>query len=137
VGSIFSSVKKSTKQTPGSSRALAALEGRGPGPASPSDESEAETVLDDVAGKEGDATSELRKMMEERHKRSASVTGSQCGQRFGPGRFSEIPRNLVSPSTLTEASIPTPSTDTKGDTIRCICHRNDMEGGSNTFMVKW
>lgn len=95
------------------------------------DESEAETVVDG-AGK-GDATSELRKVVEDRQKRAAS----QRSRWVDTGSFTWAAGNLMSPTTLTDSSVPTPSTGPRHCRIRCVCQRNEPGGAIDAFMVRW
>ena len=104
------------------------------------EESEAETVMNDATpmGRSGDAASELQKLRESRQRQaSASKQG-----RFMPGLgldlgFQRRPssQNDVSPTTLTEGSLPTPSTASRSRGIRCVCNQVGRE--EDTFMVQW
>lgn len=101
-------------------------------------DSDKETVINDVTptGKpSGDATSELRKLRESRRellstakpRRFASLSG-------GPGTAGFAAsfggHNVLSPTTLSEASLPTPSTATRSRGVRCICNRTEVPRGS-------
>jgi hypothetical protein len=98
-------------------------------------ESEAETVMNDhPSNKGGDAASELRKVVENRLKQGGKRPSSQTSRRFRPGNVGQYQANAVSPTTLTDASLPTPSTDSRSHTIRCVCNRNDDGEG---FMIQW
>lgn len=96
------------------------------------EESEAETVVNGDAGK-GDATSELRKVVEDRQKRAAS----QRSQRVDTGAFTWAAGNLISPTARTDSTIPTPSTGPRHYRIRCVCQRNEPGGAIDAFMVQW
>lgn len=90
-------------------------------------ESDAETVMNWPESGRGDAASELRKVVEDRQKMSLNTS-----QRFvsGPPYSS----NTISPSTLTDGSLPTPSTD-RGSQIRCVCKSTNRR--ANAYMVQW
>jgi hypothetical protein len=97
-------------------------------------ESEAETVMQDsdATQGEGDAASELRKMVQDRQKREAQMSS----QRFSSGMFGGVSSSTISPTTITEASLPTPPSS-KGNAVRCICKKSEMPHGSDGFMVQW
>ncbi|OAA58584.1 3-isopropylmalate dehydrogenase leu2a [Niveomyces insectorum RCEF 264] len=128
-----------------------------PGDASYNDpESEAETVMNEVPKGAGDAAGELEKLRQMRQKRSTLAGGGkggsdnvfssgQRGLRFG-GSFggnanshnssARGRRQAVSPTTLTETSLPTPSSDTHSHGVRCICGRTEPPGPSDGFIVQ-
>ncbi|SPN98345.1 uncharacterized protein DNG_01392 [Cephalotrichum gorgonifer] len=95
------------------------------------DESEAETVVNGGPGN-GDATSELRKVVEDRQKRAAN----QRPSRFDSGGFTWAAGNIMSPTSVGDSSIPTPSTAPRHYRIRCVCHRNEPGGAIDAFMVQ-
>ncbi|PKS11898.1 hypothetical protein jhhlp_001192 [Lomentospora prolificans] len=136
VGSIFSSNSSSRKKKSARVRASFSFDGRG---MSPGEESEAETVLDsrsDREGSAGDAASELRKVVEDRQsKRVASQRAQRLASSSSKGGFEWGGASLLSPTQLTD-TIPTPSTGGRRFVIRCICHRNDQGGATDTFMVQ-
>ncbi|KAJ9137251.1 PHD finger protein 20 [Pleurostoma richardsiae] len=106
-------------------------------------ESEAETVMNDIPQGAGDAASELRKVMQNRQRggkpnmkpRSGASTGRR--QRFvsAPGSVSGSSyrgNSAISPT----ASLPTPSTDTRGQGLRCVCNRAEQDRDGDGFMVQ-
>ncbi|CAK7223421.1 hypothetical protein SEUCBS140593_005229 [Sporothrix eucalyptigena] len=123
-------------------------------------ESEAETVMNDLPKGAGDAASELHKLRQMRQKR-ASFAGQGSGSSSANNLFGSAQRGLkfggplgsnigfpssssahhnmqaVSPTTLTEASLPTPSSATsQSHGIRCICGRSDAPPNSDGFIVQ-
>ncbi|CAK7229191.1 hypothetical protein SBRCBS47491_007162, partial [Sporothrix bragantina] len=123
-------------------------------------ESEAETVMNDLPKGAGDAASELEKLRQMRQKR-ASLTTQGNGSSSGNNLFGSVQRGLnfggplggnvgyaggnashhnmqaVSPTTLTEVSLPTPSSATsQSHGIRCICGRPDAPPNSDGFIVQ-
>ncbi|KAK0623051.1 hypothetical protein B0T14DRAFT_536028 [Immersiella caudata] len=104
-------------------------------------DSDRETVINDATptGKpSGDAASELRKLRENRR----ILTGSAKPRRFvsigvaGTAGFagSFSGHNPVSPTTLTDNSLPTPSTGGRSRGVRCVCNRTEVHRG--TFLVQ-
>ncbi|CAM1505277.1 Fc.00g109140.m01.CDS01 [Cosmosporella sp. VM-42] len=125
VGSIFHSSKRSSSE-----RSLGSFSNDGPSPQHEGD-SEAETVMNDAKDKVGDAASELRKLVEDRQKRSTQM-GSARGQRFlQTNNLGSFRGDTISPSTLTESSHSTDRHE-----VRCVCHRNRVDEGDG-FMVQW
>jgi hypothetical protein len=107
------------------------------------EESEAETVMKHdttPTGKSGDAASELRKLRDSRQRQSSAfkpkhfVSGGTAGF---VGVHSGL--NIISPSSMTDTSLPTPSTDTRTAEpgVRCICNRQEAAGGGDGFMLQW
>ncbi|KAH8203453.1 hypothetical protein TruAng_002437 [Truncatella angustata] len=91
-------------------------------------DSEAETEVQAPQGSRGDATSELRKVVQDRQKRALSSSG----------RHLPRPRSsasTISPSSVSEASIPTPSS--RGGSIRCVCRRIEGPRHGDGFMIQW
>lgn len=130
VGSIFHS---SGRKSPGVRPSFSSDDhNRGRHSYEDGDESEAETVVHGGPGK-GDATSELRKVVEDRQKRAAG----QRSRQLDTGGFTWAAGNLMSPTTLTDSSIPTPSTGSRHYRIRCVCQRNEPSGAMDAFMVQW
>ena len=99
----------------------------------------------------GDAVNELLKLREDRmrqHKPSplkirrltssshSNSTGTIASMNFG-SRFT------ASPTALTEASLPTPSSSSATTSIaqrravRCVCKAPDLDPGNGAFMVQW
>ncbi|TPX18372.1 uncharacterized protein E0L32_011705 [Thyridium curvatum] len=116
-------------------------------------ESEAETVMNEPHNHNGsgDAASELEKLRHGRPARRMShpkklnlgTSSAHKQQRFhaGGGNGGFIPRSYsenhaLSPTTLTEASLPTPSSD-RGHCIRCVCNRHEARHSGDDFMVQW
>lgn len=96
-------------------------------------ESEAETVITND-GDAGDATQELRKVMENRKKVQPKLQSQH--HRYGPdGRHGSMYYNSsinISPTALTDPDGNTPSS-TRSGTTRCVCQNDDSEG----FMIQW
>lgn len=99
-------------------------------------ESEAETVMDGDDGS-GDATRELRKVMEDRKKSQLKSRnprhhhyGSDATPRGNAYAHYSSSTNL-SPTTLTDPAT-TPSS-TRSGTTRCVCNNPESEG----FMIQW
>jgi hypothetical protein len=93
-------------------------------------ESEAETVLKEGSGSSrGDAASELRKVVQDRHKRSLNTSQRFVAAPQGSG-------STTSPTSLTENSVPTP-TSSQANSIRCVCQRAESPRNSDGFMVQW
>ncbi|KAH6687265.1 hypothetical protein F5X68DRAFT_9385 [Plectosphaerella plurivora] len=97
-------------------------------------ESEAETLMDDPRRTNGDAASELRKLVESRHSSKRGVPQMPPGQRFVTSSFAAYPPQGGRSPTM--SSLLTPSTHT-GRSVRCVCHRNDGEAELDMFMVQW
>ncbi|KAI1879687.1 hypothetical protein JX265_002641 [Neoarthrinium moseri] len=93
-------------------------------------ESEAETEVNEPAGSRGDASSELRKVVQDRQKRALNTS-----QRFAPPS-ARSSASTISPGSFTEATVPTPSTS-REESIRCVCQRTESPRNSDGFMVQW
>lgn len=98
----------------------------------PQDEgdSDGETVVNDLTPTRktsGDALSELRKLRETRKKQPSSK----------PKRFVSSYHGgpSTSPTTMSEASLPTPTTQTRTRGVRCVCNRADAS--RNDLLVQW
>ncbi|KAK7428500.1 hypothetical protein QQZ08_004938 [Neonectria magnoliae] len=125
IGSIFHSSRRSF-----SDRSTSSWVHDGAGGSHHETESEAETVMNEHHDKVGDAASELRKVIEDRQKRSN--LGNARSQRFlQTNNLGSFRPGTISPSTLTESSLLTDRQD-----IRCICNRKATEEGDG-FMVQW
>jgi len=130
-----------------------------PGEASQNDaESDAETVMDDMLpkGASGDAASALEKLRQSRQRQATAKQAPGTGHRprfasaaaggGGGGGFggpAAYPENMtISPTTLTDTSLPTPSTASRGSGgsggggVRCVCNRPEPRDGDG-FMVQW
>ncbi|KAK2590116.1 hypothetical protein QQS21_012207 [Conoideocrella luteorostrata] len=94
------------------------------------EESEAETVVNEKPGKVGDAASELRKVVEDRQKRSLRL-GSSRSQRSLATNLRNFPGGIISPTSLTESSY---GPDSYG--VRCVCNSSKADEGEG-FMVQW
>ncbi len=94
-------------------------------------ESDAETVMNWPESSRGDAASELRKVVENRHKKMSLNTSQRfiTGPPYSGGR-------TISPIALTDGSLPTPSTD-RGSQIRCICKSINSRVNGNGYLVQW
>jgi hypothetical protein len=93
-------------------------------------DSEAETIMDEDDGS-GDATRELRKVMETRKKKQMNLRPLQHHHYGTDARSGSLFYNSstnLSPTTVTD----TPSSTRSGST-RCVCNHNDSEG----FMIQW
>ncbi|KAK1751835.1 PHD finger protein 20 [Echria macrotheca] len=104
-------------------------------------DSDTETIINDLTprgGVSGDAASELRKLRESR--RAPPELSSAKSRRFsaphggqGTAGFGYEDQNPMSPST--EATLPTPSTDSRTRGVRCVCNRPEIRLGGG-FMVQ-
>ncbi|GAB1320566.1 hypothetical protein MFIFM68171_10776 [Madurella fahalii] len=103
-------------------------------------DSDGETVVNDLTPTRkasGDAASELRKVRESRQRQwSASkqkrLSSSASGTTGFTGNYAGQP--ATSPTTLSETSLPTPTSDSRSRGVRCICNR--AEAGRNDFLVQ-
>ncbi|KAH6964276.1 hypothetical protein DER45DRAFT_583224 [Fusarium avenaceum] len=124
VGSIFHSSRRSV-----SDRSMSSIQDTMGG--SPHDgDSETETVMHERRDKIGDAASELRKVMEDRRKRSNQNGHGGQHRSFQGGSFGPFRGDSNSPSSLTESSLLTDRPD-----IRCVCSRKGADGGDG-FMIQ-
>jgi hypothetical protein len=109
-------------------------------------DSEAETVMNEMTptgGRSGDAVSELKKLRESRHRgqipsptkhKRHSFAGGPPVAEFAGNRY---PRHtVISPTSLTESSLPTPSSS-RSQGIRCLCNRSEVDRDGDGFMVQW
>lgn len=97
-------------------------------------ESEAETMMDEDGGS-GDATRELRKLMESRKNKLMTGRKPQHHLYGTDARSGAIYFNSstnISPTTITDPDGATPSS-TRSGTTRCVCNNSDSEG----FMIQW
>jgi hypothetical protein len=123
VGSIFHSSRRSISE-----RSASSADGQG---ASINDgESEAETVMNEHSDKNGDAASELRKVVEDRQKRS-SQSSNAPSQRFVPVTSQSMRGSFIAPSGRTDSSMVA-----DGHSVRCVCNRNGS-GEEDGYMVQW
>lgn len=120
VGSIFHSPKKSFGNVSTTSAATGTNGG----------ESEAETVMEEPQKKGGDATSELRKVVETRQRR-ARPPGSAQSQRFMSANRPRFKGDLMSPTGLRDSSLAP-----EGRNVRCVCNRNEAVAATG-YMVQW
>ncbi|KAH8738061.1 hypothetical protein BGZ61DRAFT_471427 [Ilyonectria robusta] len=123
VGSIFHSSRRSVSDRSTSSFAM-------DGGSQHEAESEAETVMNEHHDKVGDATSELRKVIEDRQKRSNQMGGARSQRYLQTNNLGSFRGDTISPSNLTESSLLTDRQD-----IRCVCNRKASEEGDG-FMVQ-
>lgn len=123
VGSIFHSSRRSVSDRSTSSFAM-------DGGSQHEAESEAETVMNEHHDKVGDATSELRKVIEDRQKRSNQIGGARSQRYLQTNNLGIFRGDTISPSNLTESSLLTDRQD-----IRCVCNRKASEEGDG-FMVQ-
>ncbi|KAJ6446655.1 PHD finger domain-containingprotein [Purpureocillium lavendulum] len=117
VGSIFHSSRRSISERSASNSANDA-------------ESEAETVVHERQSKGGDATSELRKVREDRQKRSSRM-GSGQAQGFVSTNLGSFTGGIISPTSLTESSY---GPESQG--VRCVCDSTSPDEGGD-LMVHW
>ncbi|KAJ4169908.1 hypothetical protein NW754_006055 [Fusarium falciforme] len=126
VGSIFHSSRRSVSDR--STSSIGAHDGMG---GSQHDgESETETFMHERRDKVGDATSELRKVMEDRKKRSNQMGGAGQHRYLQTNNLGPFRGDTISPSTLTDSSLMTDRQD-----IRCVCSRKGADGGDG-FMIQ-
>jgi hypothetical protein len=124
VGSIFHSSRRSISDRSTSTSTTA------DGLNAPLDaESEAETLMNEHADKGGDAASELRKVVQDRQKRSAQMNNAKTQRLVAPMRG--MHSKTVSPTDLTGLG-----QGADAPVIRCVCNKNGAEGGDG-FMVHW
>jgi hypothetical protein len=86
-------------------------------------ESEAETLMNDPHDQEGDAASELLKLVENRRNRSGHLVGAGAN-RLSANHISRR-SNSRSPASLNDIM-----------EIRCVCHRNGTDENDG-YMVRW
>lgn len=104
-------------------------------------DSDGETVVNDLTPTRtasGDALTELQRVRESRQRHLSTSKSKRFGSGdSGPAGFGGIyPGHLsTSPTTLSEASLPTPTSDSRGRGVRCVCNR--AEAGRNDFLVQW
>lgn len=109
-------------------------------------DSEAETVMNDMTptgGRLGDAASELKKLRESRQRGQVPAPARHKRHTFSGGpAVAELARSsyprytAISPTSLTESSLPTPSSS-RSQGIRCICSRSEVDHDGDGFMVQW
>ncbi|KAM5366722.1 hypothetical protein ACJZ2D_010398 [Fusarium nematophilum] len=127
VGSIFHSSRRSVSDRSTSSGGAH----DGMGGSQHDGESEAETVMHERQEKNGDALSELRKVMEDRKKRSNQMGGAGQHRFLQTNNLGPYRGDTISPSTLTESSLMTDRQE-----IRCVCSRKEADRGDG-FMIQW
>lgn len=98
-------------------------------------DSEAETVVEHDST--GDATQEIRKLMEARKQNHYKAQNSiqrrhPTDLRPRPSYANYASSSNLSPGTITDADGQTPSS-TRSGTTRCVCNNSDSEG----FMIQW
>ncbi|RDL40687.1 FYVE zinc finger [Venustampulla echinocandica] len=100
-------------------------------------ESEAETVVDEDDGS-GDATLELKRLMESRKQRQMMKSRTPRHHRYSSGGVRGNSRHInyssstnISPTTITDPDGATPSSSRSG-TTRCVCNNPDNDG----FMIQ-
>jgi hypothetical protein len=124
VGSIFHSSRRSV-----SDRSTSSIHDTIGGSQHDAD-SENETMMYERKDKIGDAASELRKVMEDRRKRSNPMGQGGQHRSFQGGHFGPFRGDSNSPSTLTESSLITDRH------VRCLCSRKGADEGDG-FMIQW
>ncbi|KAK4216060.1 PHD finger protein 20 [Rhypophila decipiens] len=111
-------------------------------------DSDQETLRNDITPTgnkpSGDAASELRKLRQKRprplsasKRRHRLLSGDQGPPSTTAGFAGHYPgHNTTSPTTLTDTSLPTPSSsDSRIQRIRCVCNRPDVDRGDD-FLVQ-
>ena len=96
--------------------------------------SEAETVMEEEEAS-GDATLELRKVMESRKRSQIKTHSQQYGpnsSRQGSSQYIYNSSMNLSPTTVTDPDGATPSSSRSGST-RCVCNNPESEG----YMIQW
>lgn len=93
-------------------------------------ESDAETVVDDVQQKGGDATNELRKVVKDRQKWSSRLESARS-RRFISTKIGSFPGGIISPTSLTGSSHGPSS-----QCVRCVCDEVSADEADG-FMVQW
>jgi len=93
--------------------------------------SDAETVLNvpDTSHAAGDATSELRKMVQTRQKHISLDTNRSFVAVSAHGA------GAISPTKFGDASLPTPSSD-RGSHVRCVCSSTQSRINGDAYMVQ-
>ncbi|KAG5948482.1 hypothetical protein E4U53_006263 [Claviceps sorghi] len=125
VGSIFHSLTRSIRTSSISERSNSNSANEG--------ESEAETMVDEKPepGKVGDATSELRRVVQDRQKRSLRLGTSRFLRRsLNTSNLGNFPGGIISPTSLTESSY---GPDSCG--VRCVCNNSRGDEGE-AFLVQ-
>ncbi|KAF5592612.1 hypothetical protein FPCIR_5642 [Fusarium pseudocircinatum] len=122
VGSIFHSSRRSI-----SDRSTGSIHDTIGGSQHDAD-SENETMMYERKDKIGDATSELRKVMEDRRKRSNPMGQGGQQRSFQGGHFGPFRGDSNSPSTLTESSLITDRH------VRCLCNRKGADEGDGAMI---
>ncbi|RFU73239.1 hypothetical protein TARUN_9011 [Trichoderma arundinaceum] len=127
VGSIFHSGRRSI-----SDRSRSAST---PSLVTPIDgESEAETVMTDHHERGGDAASELRKVVEDRQKRSIQMENARSQQQhriLHTSNAGNFKASSISPISMADSSYKT-----DGHRIRCVCSRNEPDE-ENGYLLQW
>jgi len=98
-------------------------------------DSDGETVVNDTTPtcNNGNALSELQKLRESRQRQQQLVSASKQSQFLSA---SYLGQHLASsPTKLSEASLPTPTTGSRRQKIRCVCNRSDA--GRDELLVTW
>ncbi|KAK4137347.1 hypothetical protein BT67DRAFT_103853 [Trichocladium antarcticum] len=105
------------------------------GPRDGGGDSDGETVVNDVtptrrASLPGDAASELRKLRETRQRQSSASKHKQfpASGHYYPGH------PATSPTTLSEASLPTPTTGSRRRSVRCVC--SQVDASRNDLLIR-
>ncbi|WJG34940.1 uncharacterized protein FOBCDRAFT_237763 [Fusarium oxysporum Fo47] len=122
VGSIFHSSRRSV-----SDRSTSSIHDTIGGSQHDAD-SENETMMYERRDKIGDAASELRKVMEDRRKRSNPMGQGGQHRSFQGGHFGPFRGDSNSPSTLTESSLITDRH------VRCLCNRKGADEGDGSMI---
>ncbi|KAG6002419.1 hypothetical protein E4U54_000890, partial [Claviceps lovelessii] len=95
-------------------------------------ESEAETLVDEKSGRVGDATSELRKVVQDRQKRSLRLGTSRrfLHRPLNTTNLGNFAGGIISPTSLTESSY---GPDTYG--VRCVCNSSKTDDGEGFMRI--
>ncbi|KAL6866950.1 hypothetical protein J3F83DRAFT_96201 [Trichoderma novae-zelandiae] len=125
VGSIFHSGRRSISDRSRSASTPSLL--------TPNEgDSDPETIMTDHQERGGDAASELRKVVEDRQKRSMQMENVRSQQRIlGPSSSGNFKASSISPP----ISMADSSYRTDGHRVRCVCSRNEADG-ENSYMLQ-
>ena len=117
VGSIFHSSRRSISDRSASNSAN-------------DGESEAETVMNEQPSSVGDAASELRKVVQDRHKRTDRLPNIDP-QRYLNTSVRNFTGGIISPTSLADSSY-----DPDSCGVRCVCDKSKADERDG-FMVQW
>ena len=98
-------------------------------------DSDEETVVNDTTPtrSNGNALSELQKLRESRQRQQQLVSASKQNQFSSASYLGQLLAS--SPAKLSETNLPTPTTGSRRQRIRCVCNRSDA--GRDELLVTW